>query len=203
MFQPAERSSAESASVTLFLCGDVMTGRGIDQILPHPGKPNLYEPYMRSALGYVQIAEQVTGSIGRPVDFPYIWGDALAELERCIPTHGSSIWKRPSPPPRSSAGKGIHYRMHPEQHACLTAAGIDCCALANNHVLDWGPRAGGDAGDAARWASGPPARASRAEAAGAGDHRASGRGPRSWSSRSARTVRACRADWVATKDPRA
>src|SRR2546429_7032684 len=78
MFQPTDRSSVESASVTLFLCGDVMTGRRIDQILPHPGKPNLYEPHMRSALGYVQIAEQVTGSIGRPVDFPYIWGDALA-----------------------------------------------------------------------------------------------------------------------------
>src|SRR5690606_27485279 len=35
-------------------------------------------------------------------------------------------------------GKGIHYRMHPENVGCLTAAGIDCCVLANNHVLDWG-----------------------------------------------------------------
>ena len=35
-------------------------------------------------------------------------------------------------------GKGIHYRMHPANVACLTAAGIDCCVLANNHVLDWG-----------------------------------------------------------------
>ncbi|NJD32393.1 MAG: CapA family protein [Gammaproteobacteria bacterium] len=35
-------------------------------------------------------------------------------------------------------GKGIHYRMHPENVACLAAAGIDCCTLANNHVLDWG-----------------------------------------------------------------
>jgi poly-gamma-glutamate synthesis protein (capsule biosynthesis protein) len=31
--------------VTLFLCGDVMTGRGVDQILPHPSKPELHEPY--------------------------------------------------------------------------------------------------------------------------------------------------------------
>jgi poly-gamma-glutamate capsule biosynthesis protein CapA/YwtB (metallophosphatase superfamily) len=29
------------ASVTLFLCGDVMTGRGIDQILPHPAELHL------------------------------------------------------------------------------------------------------------------------------------------------------------------
>jgi poly-gamma-glutamate capsule biosynthesis protein CapA/YwtB (metallophosphatase superfamily) len=30
-------------------------------------------------------------------------------------------------------GKGIHYRMHPDN-----AAHIDCCVLANNHVLDYG-----------------------------------------------------------------
>ena len=37
--------------------------------------------------------------------------------------------------------KGINYRMSPENAACLGAAKIDCCTLANNHVLDWG-RAG-------------------------------------------------------------
>jgi poly-gamma-glutamate synthesis protein (capsule biosynthesis protein) len=31
--------------------------------------------------------------------------------------------------------------MHPENVGCITAAGIDCCVLANNHTLDWG-RAG-------------------------------------------------------------
>ena len=39
------------------------------------------------------------------------------------------------------ANKGINYRMSPENAECLVAAGIDCCVLANNHVLDWG-RAG-------------------------------------------------------------
>ena len=34
--------------------------------------------------------------------------------------------------------KEVHYRMNPRNIGCLTAAGIDCCALANNHVLDWG-----------------------------------------------------------------
>jgi len=34
--------------------------------------------------------------------------------------------------------KGINYRMHPANAGCLTAAKIDCCVLANNHVLDWG-----------------------------------------------------------------
>jgi poly-gamma-glutamate synthesis protein (capsule biosynthesis protein) len=28
--------------------------------------------------------------------------------------------------------------MHPQNALCLTAAEIDCCSLANNHVLDWG-----------------------------------------------------------------
>ena len=123
----------------LFLCGDVMTGRGIDQILPHPGNPRLHEPYMRSAQGYVGLAEDESGPIRRPVGFDYIWGDALAILERERPdarivnletaiTTADDAWR----------GKSIHYRMHPDNVGCLTAAGIDCCVLANNHVLDWG-----------------------------------------------------------------
>jgi poly-gamma-glutamate capsule biosynthesis protein CapA/YwtB (metallophosphatase superfamily) len=35
-------------------------------------------------------------------------------------------------------GKGIHYRMHPDNIGVLTAARIDGAVLANNHVLDWG-----------------------------------------------------------------
>ncbi len=35
-------------------------------------------------------------------------------------------------------GKGIHYRIHTRNFGCLTAAGIDCCCLANYHTLDWG-----------------------------------------------------------------
>ena len=131
----------EPVTVTLFLSGDVMTGRGIDQILPHPAEPHLYEPYMRSALGYVEIAEQATGRIEWPADFAYIWGDALAELERARPdarivnletavTVAEDVWP----------DKGIHYRMNPANLRCLLAAKVDCCVLANNHVLDWGHR---------------------------------------------------------------
>lgn len=141
MSQPLEGSSAGSRSVTLFLCGDVMTGRGIDQILPHPNKPHLFEYYMRSALGYVELAERTTGPIKRPVDFAYIWGDALAELER-VRLHARIINLETSVTTAEDAwpGKGIHYRMHPANIPCLTAAKIDCCVLANNHVLDWGYR---------------------------------------------------------------
>src|SRR5262245_58368792 len=68
--------------IRLFLCGDVMTGRGIDQVLPHPGDPVLSEPCARDARDYVRLAEKVSGPIPAPVDGAYLWGDALAELER-------------------------------------------------------------------------------------------------------------------------
>jgi len=139
MSQRAASVSTQTRSVKLFLCGDVMTGRGIDQVLPHPGEPQLFEPYMRSALGYVELAERVSGPIARPVDFANVWGDALATLERLRPdarivnletavTVADDAWPR----------KRIHYRMHPGNISCLTTAKIDCCVLANNHVMDWG-----------------------------------------------------------------
>ena len=122
----------------MFLCGDVMTGRGVDQILPYPSKPILYEAYVGSALDYVVMAEKTKGPIPRCVDFSYVWGDALAELERVTPAARiinleTSVTNRDVHAP-----KGINYRMNPANMPCLAAAGIDCCVLANNHVLDWG-----------------------------------------------------------------
>ena len=139
MTRELERPPADAGPISLFLCGDVMTGRGIDQVLPHPSRPDIYEPYIRNALGYVELAERTNGPIPRPVDYAYVWGDALEEFERLTPdvslinletavTTSDAHWK----------GKGIHYRMHPANLPCITAAGIDCCVLANNHVLDWG-----------------------------------------------------------------
>ena len=71
--------------VTLFLCGDVMTGRAIDQVLAHPSDPQLHEPYVRLATQYVEMAETTHGKIPRTVDFSYVWGDVLAELDRVKP----------------------------------------------------------------------------------------------------------------------
>lgn len=141
---PKERSvtpsgAARARRLRLFLCGDVMTARGIDQILPHSVDPALHEPYATTALDYVRLAERAHGTIPRPVDFAYIWGDALAEwtrfapdvrianLETALTARGD--WQR---------DKGIHYRMHPANVGVLEAAGFDCGVLANNHVLDWG-----------------------------------------------------------------
>jgi len=131
--------SSASGLITLFLCGDVMTGRGIDQVLPRPSDPRLYESYAKNATRYVELAQTVNGPFPKRVDFSYPWGDTLAELERVMPdvriinletaiTKSDDYWEH----------KGINYRMHPENVLCLKAAKIDCCAIANNHVLDWG-----------------------------------------------------------------
>lgn len=127
------------SSFCVFLCGDVMTGRGIDQVLPRPGNPQLHESWVADAREYVELAERVNGPIRRPVNFEYIWGDALAELEHAgtdvrIINLETSITSNDEHWP----DKGIHYRMHPQNTGCLSAARIDGCSLANNHVLDWG-----------------------------------------------------------------
>lgn len=140
MTAPAIHQNRHSTdTVSLFVAGDVMTGRGIDQILPHPGDPHIFESYSRSALDYVRLAEQTSGPIPRRVDPDYIWGDALAALDQAAPdvriiNLETAVTARGEPWPR----KGIQYRMHPDNIACLGAAAIDCCVLANNHVLDWG-----------------------------------------------------------------
>src|SRR5437868_8533996 len=131
--------NSRTKSLRLFLCGDVMTGRGIDQALPHPVNPILYEPYVRDAREYLDLAEKAHGSIPRPFRLDYIWGDALQELEAAhvdlrIVNLETAITSVETPWP----GKGIHYRMHPQNVSCLSAARISACALANNHVLDWG-----------------------------------------------------------------
>lgn len=51
------QGSTHSKQITLFLAGDVMTGRGVDQNLPHPSDPHLYEAYMKSAVAYVELAK--------------------------------------------------------------------------------------------------------------------------------------------------
>ena len=133
--------STHCKSLRLFLCGDVMCGRGIDQVLAHPCSPEIYEDYMRSAEDYVLLAEQANGLIPRRNEPSYVWGAALEQLARIQPD--ARIINLETAVTRSNdrVQKGINYRMSPENAACLGDAKIDCCILANNHVLDWG-RAG-------------------------------------------------------------
>ena len=134
-----DKRNTAGNDITLWLAGDVMSGRGIDQIQRHPGDPRLHEPWVRDARDYVRLAEQANGPIPAPVEPGYVWGAALAWLDaRCpdlrIINLETAITARGAPWP----GKGIHYRMHPGNFGLLAAARPDCCALANNHLLDWG-----------------------------------------------------------------
>lgn len=131
------RGGAQTAR--LFLCGDVMIGRGVDQILPSPCPPKLYEEYVSSAQEYVRLAEAASGPIPRPADLSYIWGDALAELKTHAPDARIVNLETSVTRSETAEHKAINYRVSPQNAECLRAAGIDCCALANNHVLDWGP----------------------------------------------------------------
>ena len=137
----AAAEQAGDGAVTLALGGDVMLGRGVDQILPHPGDPTLRERSVRDARTYVALATQLNGSIpdrwtgrGRGATLWICSTDLdcdarIINLETSITT--SSDFAR---------GKGVHYRMHPANVPAVSVVRPDVCVLANNHVLDFGRR---------------------------------------------------------------
>lgn len=121
------------------LAGDVMLGRGIDQILRHSVDPTIYEDYVRSAKEYVAFAEETNGPIPRRVPPEYVWGDALSILAARQPrARIVNLETAVTTSSRPWPGKGINYRTHPANVDVLAAARIDCAVLSNNHVLDWG-----------------------------------------------------------------
>lgn len=127
-----------TASTRLMLTGDVMLGRGIDQILPHHCSPELYESCIKDARLYTQLAIQNNGELPAKRDHTYPWGFALQDIEHIKPDARiinleTAITTHPTPWPQ----KGINYRMHPQNIPTITAAGVDVCTLANNHTLDW------------------------------------------------------------------
>ncbi|MGE3906664.1 MAG: CapA family protein [Reyranellaceae bacterium] len=122
----------------LILAGDAMLGRGIDQIQRHPCDPALRDPRTNSAVDFVRAAEAVNGPIPRLVEPGYVWGDAPQVLAGFAPSLllvnlETALTTASEPAPRP-----ITYRMNPMNAEVLQTLGVDCCALANNHVLDWG-----------------------------------------------------------------
>ncbi|CAM9240109.1 unnamed protein product [Chrysoparadoxa australica] len=120
--------------VTIALTGDVMLGRLVDQTLPHPFQNGTADSAMRPRVRAIAGADQLSDQelYERP------WGDTkdllkradltLINLETSITQH-SEKWP----------AKVFNYRMHPlNAPGALTAAGVDFCSLANNHVLDFG-----------------------------------------------------------------
>ncbi|RIJ42131.1 CapA family protein [Pontibacter oryzae] len=130
--------TGEQVALKLFLGGDVMLGRGIDQVMPYSVLPELYETYVKDARTYVRLAEKTNGLLPLKVSFSYPWGDALGVFQRIAPdvkliNLETSVTTNATPWP----DKVVCYRMHPKNVSALSEAGIDFCSLSNNHVLDW------------------------------------------------------------------
>lgn len=151
-------TSSCPADTRLLLCGDVMTGHGIDPFLLPPAMHAPLARTVKSALEYVREAEaaidprtpptithgSAAGSapahppLPRPLSFDYPWGDALPLLKREPPdlrliNLETTITERGAP-----AMPAPQARMHPLHLPTLAALGVDGAVLANRHVLDWG-----------------------------------------------------------------
>lgn len=113
------------------LAGDVMTGRGVDQILPHPGDPRLWESYVRDARVYVDMAESRNGPIPQPVGFGWPWGDALEVLAEAAPDLWlANLETTVTDSDDVAPDKAVNYRMHPDNVGCLTALRGSTCAAS-------------------------------------------------------------------------
>ena len=173
--------ASTGGAVTLFLAGDVMIGRGMDQALAPSVDPELHERWVTSARRYLELAERAHGPIPEPLEPAHPWGDALDVLERAAPdARIVNLETALTAEGRPRGGKGIHYRAHPAHAAVLEAAGVDACSLANNHVLDWGREGLRDTLETLRGAGIAPF--------GAGEDRASASAPADLEARG-RTVR--------------
>ncbi|MGD9021164.1 MAG: CapA family protein, partial [Lysobacterales bacterium] len=138
---PVSASGPGDKDMKLLLCGDVMLGRGIDQVLPRPGDPKLQEHWRKvyDAREFIRRAQMKHGQIDKDRDAAYVWGDFLEEADGYAPdlrlvnletaiTAAGRAWPQ----------KPVHFRMNPQNIDVLKTAKIDFCALANNHVMDWG-----------------------------------------------------------------
>jgi poly-gamma-glutamate synthesis protein (capsule biosynthesis protein) len=101
--------SGSAGQVTLALAGDVMLGRQVREAIATQG-------------------------------YTYPWGDILPAIApadlfllnlECALTAETTRWY-------GSEAKPFHFRADPEMVGVLTAGGVDCVSLANNHIGDFG-----------------------------------------------------------------
>ncbi|CAH1773713.1 unnamed protein product [Owenia fusiformis] len=131
-----------SDTINIFLGGNVMIGRGIDQIFPESSDPYIFEKNTQDARDYVKLAIKKNGKFYLEHEkqaIEYIWGYAMKTWEKYKPdvklinlettlTTSDTMWPmRPT-----------QLRAHPTNVKSLKIAGIDCCGIANDHALDYG-----------------------------------------------------------------
>ena len=123
---------ADNQTTTLLLGGDVMTGRGIAQVLARRPGRSVEETDDVEAVRLVRLAEQLNGPVPIPVSPRYVWGEALEEIQRAEPDAFIVALE--------TAVKTS------EQLACLKAGRVTICALA----CDGAPHAGEELGQTRR-----------------------------------------------------
>ncbi|KAF1815545.1 hypothetical protein P152DRAFT_505431 [Eremomyces bilateralis CBS 781.70] len=112
----------------LTFLGDVMLGRLIDQLLPHPLPPSPSTLPISTAITRSPSLTPYPLTAPFSTTLPLLLSSALLllNLETAATTH-------PVPWP----SKTFAYRTHPAHIAALAAAHVDYAGLANNHVLDF------------------------------------------------------------------
>jgi poly-gamma-glutamate synthesis protein (capsule biosynthesis protein) len=127
-----------SGCIRLFLGGDVMTGRAIDQLFVVHNPENFGKADHVPASQYLAWSADIHGPAPSPVRHDYIWGPTPDMLDRLEPDFRLVNLETAITTSDSWVQKTFNFRMHPANTPCLSAAGLDCCALANNHSLDFG-----------------------------------------------------------------
>jgi poly-gamma-glutamate synthesis protein (capsule biosynthesis protein) len=103
---------ADAGRVTVALAGDTMLGRRVAAALERDGPASLFAPEV------VAVAQEADLRV--------------LNLECCISERGEP-WPDPTKP--------FFFRAPPAAVEALVLLGVDCVTLANNHALDFGPRA--------------------------------------------------------------
>lgn len=124
--------------VRIFLGGDVMTGRAIDRLFAEHLPDDFDRPGHVPASRYLAWSAALHGAEPAPLRHDYVWGAALGVLDRQQPDLRLVNLEVAVTRSDARADKHFVFRMHPANVGCLAAAGLDCCVLANNHVLDFG-----------------------------------------------------------------
>lgn len=122
----------------LLVGGDLMLGRGIDAIRPIHSPAEFGKQDARHPSVTIAWAEARGEAVPHQATAQDLWGEALGpmlasqadltlfNLETAVTSRGCWV------------PKTYNFRMHSAGLDVLTAAGIQCVSLANNHVLDFG-----------------------------------------------------------------
>jgi poly-gamma-glutamate synthesis protein (capsule biosynthesis protein) len=124
--------------LTLFLAGDVMLGRGIDQILKYKNDPELFESFIKDARYYIPETMKNFSEKEKYVGPDYVWGDLLSVRLFQISNLRIINLETSITISKDKQNKSVLYKMHPNNIDVLKVAGINYCHMANNHVMDWG-----------------------------------------------------------------